>query len=104
MYRRILSYASLVAYSYSSRALASQQSDAAGKYLQIYSLVDPGNPDCSYFKACYYAQKHDHYNTIKFLNEAIDKGFSDAEKIKSEPSFSSLQYDNQFVKAANRIK
>jgi hypothetical protein len=104
MYKRVLTYASLVSFSYVNHALSSNKTDLANAYLQIYSLVDPENPDCTYFKACYYSLLQDHYNTIKYLNEAIDKGFSDAEKIKTDPAFAHLQYDSEFSKTVNRIK
>ena len=96
MYQRILAYASLLSYSYVNHAFSSRNPHAALQGLRIYHRVDPGNPDCAYFYACYYAWQKNYPEMMNALREAIDKGFNDRDKIVHEPFFVPYSQDKEF--------
>ncbi len=104
MFMRILSYASLVSFSYSNNALRNNQSDALMHFLQIYTLVDPDNADCAYLWACYYININDTKNALKSLNDAVLKGFNDVIKLNTDPYFTTLKNDTAFSSLLKKIR
>ncbi|MBI4647253.1 MAG: hypothetical protein HY738_11865 [Bacteroidia bacterium] len=108
--KRLLNYLSLLAYTHSENALNSGQIGYAGRFLEIYYLVDPENPDCSFLWACFHTLKGDsafaagdtaastdeYDKAFGVLQNAIKLGFNDIERLKEEPILQKLKNDNRF--------
>jgi hypothetical protein len=97
MYTRLLGFASLVSFSYTNQSLKQGDLTAADHFLKIYELVDPDNPDCYYFLACYYVMNKQQDKALLSLKEAAEKGFTDIEKMQNEPAFKEIQNDSIFI-------
>ena len=84
VYKRINSFISIAAYSFCNSAL--QQNDLlnADKYISVYQIVDPGNPDGYYFKALLLSKSG--YTKIagQHLKKAISMGFTDYIRAQQE--------------------
>ena len=61
------------------------------------------DPTVSFYYAKIYATKGDKERAISYLNRALDEGFKEFEKIKSEPAFVALATEEGFVKLMDRI-
>jgi tetratricopeptide (TPR) repeat protein len=61
------------------------------------------DPTVSFYFAKIYAAQGDKERAISYLNRALDEGFSDFDKIKTEPSFMSLAKEEGFIKVLDRI-
>ena len=81
MNARLLSYLGLVSYMFTDKAIKLKDFNSAKKYLTIYELVEPENPDMFYFKAAYFSLKNNNDSTSYYLKKAIDNGFDDQVKI-----------------------
>jgi predicted esterase len=96
---RTKSYMSLVCYLLADDALNKQNINAAGKFLDIYYLFDPENPDCSYLWSCFHCLKENPAPAKGVLLKAHELGFDDCQKIieddrleliKKEPEIQTL--------------
>ena len=100
IYKRIFSYLSIGAYTYSNNALKSNQLDQAQHFITIYALVDPENSESAYFQAALYARKNENENAIKSLENAVNLGFNDINRMQNDTDFyklSSIKEYNQLV-------
>jgi hypothetical protein len=93
---RIKGYISLACYSFSNNAMKKQDLKSAEKYLGVYSLVDPENPDRAFMQACLYAQRQNKTGALQSLQEAISYGLNDKSKLESEPSFAWFRNSPEF--------
>ncbi len=98
MNKRLVNYLGLIGYMYSDRALKTGDLPNAAKYLAIFKLADPKNPDCGYLSALYFMQKGDKHAALASLSEAVSVGYSEAAKLKTEPAFKILHDDAGFMK------
>lgn len=87
--KRLLAYISLYAYSAANYARKSGDMQVLSKYLEIYGMVDPENPDYFYFLAGYYAATGKKDQTIKALGNAIYFGI-EVNKIMGDAAFTNL--------------
>jgi predicted esterase len=94
--KRLLSYMSLLAYTYSNRALASNALPEAAGYIRIYALVDPYNAEHSYLEAVLMMKYNNPGLALKALNDAVKLGFNDKERMLSEPDFATIKQDSSF--------
>lgn len=94
--KRLLSYMSLAAYMYSSKSIETNQLDRAARFLKIYALVDPPNSEHAYLTAVLMMKYNNPGPALTALQEALNLGFSDRNRMQSEPGFSSLQTDSTF--------
>ncbi len=96
MNKRVLNYLGLIGYMYSDHALKAGDLVNAPAYLKIFKMADPGNPDCGYLSATYYAEKGDKSSAIIALKESVSHGFNEVAKLKTDPAFSSIRDDAAF--------
>jgi tetratricopeptide (TPR) repeat protein len=61
------------------------------------------DPVVSFSYAKIYAAQGDKERAISYLNRALDEGFKEFDKIKSEPSFAVLRTEEGYVKLMDRI-
>jgi hypothetical protein len=83
-YRRVKSFVSVAAYSLTNLSLKANDLPGAKKILEIYHIVDPGNPDVLYFRALYFSKTGQPAMAIRYFTEAADSGFTDFDKAKQE--------------------
>lgn len=88
--KRLSGYISLSCYSYSFRALSTQNWKLAETFTNIYRKVDPENPDSYYASACLYANINKKNDAILMLSEAIKYGYKDKNKLQADPMLNSL--------------
>ncbi len=61
------------------------------------------DPTVSYYFAKIYAARGEKDLAISYLNRALDEGFKEFDKIKTEPAFASLANQEGFIKIMDRI-
>ena len=91
MHRRVLGFMSLVAYSYSNQSLAANDLANAEKYIIIYALVDPPNSEHAYFLAKLRMRQGRSDEAMSSLIKAVALGFSDKDRMASDPDFVTLK-------------
>jgi dienelactone hydrolase len=101
--KRLLAYISLYAFSASNYAKRTSDLQAFPRYLKIYGLADPQNPDYYYFMASYFALTGKKEQTLLALEKAIQFGFTDMQKIKGDALFTNIVNDDSFIKLTNKI-
>ena len=94
--KRLSGYISLSCYSYSFRALSTQNWKLAETFTSIYRKVDPENPDAFYATACLYANTDEHKQAIWMLGKAIKYGFNNKAKLQGDPLLNSLHGMSDF--------
>lgn len=104
IYKRILSFLSIGAYSYSNNALKSGQLEQAQHFITVYSLVDPENSEAPYFQAELFATKNENEKAIQSLENAIKLGFTDIARMQSDSSFSKLSTTQEFTNLVEKMK
>jgi tetratricopeptide (TPR) repeat protein len=62
-----------------------------------------GDPAVSFYFAKIYAGQGDKERAISYLNRALDEGFTEFEKIKTDPAFAVLAMDEGYSKVLDRI-
>ncbi|MEP7168580.1 MAG: hypothetical protein ABI855_04365 [Bacteroidota bacterium] len=102
--KRILSYLSLVAFSYSNNAMNQNNMDAAVHYLNLYKIIDPPNSEHSYMLAEAYAEKRDAEKSISCLKDAVKLGFKDVSRLENDAHFSLLKNSPAFNQVSAEIK
>jgi len=101
MAKRLKGYISLSCYSYSMRALQSQNWKYAALFTHIYLKVDPGNPDAYYASACLFANTNQKEKAIASIQSAIKSGFSNKNKLQNDPLLNPLHGMPEFEKMKN---
>jgi poly(3-hydroxybutyrate) depolymerase len=96
VYKRVLGYLSLSSYMYSTGTLKQGDIVAASKYIEIYRLVDPTNPEHRYLAAEVDAINHKPDDMFNDLKQAFDLGFTDMNRLKSDPVFNAYHQDERF--------
>jgi tetratricopeptide (TPR) repeat protein len=104
IYKRILSFLSIGAYSYSNNALKSGQLEKAQNFITIYLLVDPENSEAPYFQAELFAIKNENDKALQSLESAIKLGFNDINRIQTDSSFSRLSTTQAFSNLIEKMK
>jgi len=87
---RLLGYLSLLAYSASNQALASNDLNLAAKFLAFYKLVDPLNSEHGYLLAVLQARKGDKLGSTESFKLAVKLGFNDSVRVNKQPEFSGM--------------
>jgi len=104
MLKRVMNYLSMVAYMNSSAALNAFKTEEAERYIKIYSIVDPPNPDHFYFAACLYAVQNKTDIALIALDSAISRGFSDKNKLKKESMLDNIKGTAKFQELTGKLK
>ena len=85
--QRILGYLSLVTYMHCDRAIKDNDLPLAGKFIQVYAIIDPENPEHAYLSAKIASRKNDKAKCMEALNDCVSLGFNDVERLTSDVDF-----------------
>ncbi len=103
LYKRLLSYLSLICYSQTNVMLQQNNIVAAEYFGKLYVLVDPTNSEANYFWAVISAKKNNEKETFNALNKAITNGFDDKARIENDTVFSKFKSKEEFQKMMSLI-
>ncbi len=81
---RIKAFLGIICYSVTNNIFQTNDLQHAGKILEIYSMIEPKNPDMSYFSALYSLKTGKEELVSGYLRDALENGFSDTMQIKKE--------------------
>ena len=104
IYKRTLSYLSLVAYMQASGALKQNEINAADFFCKIYVLVDPTNSEAYYLTASLDIKKGNTNDAINAFKNAINNGFTDISRLQNDSAFIELKKNPEFLKLVEEIK
>lgn len=102
LYQRVLGFLSMTSYMYSADALKQGDLVNAGKFIEIYRLVDPTNAEHRYMAAQLAALNHNPDACFIALNQAFELGFKDINRLKTDADFKPYQEDERFKSFLNR--
>lgn len=103
MKSRVKGVISLSTYMSLNRAVAAMQKEQCAYFSYIYRLVDPQNTEAWYLSSVSAAMDGNFDACLRYLEEAIRKGFKDQARCKTEPAFSLIQSDRRFQEKINLI-
>lgn len=101
--KRVLEYLSLSAFSASSSLYNQNKFVEAGRYIELYSIIDTDNPEPEFMFAQIYARKKDAEKTIEHLKKAADLGFSEKSRIDKDTIFMKFNSDKRFTEIMDAI-
>ncbi len=81
-YARTKAYLGIAMYSFVNREITNPWSKIIDKYLEIYEMLEPENPDVWFFKSVRAKQKNNSALSEKYLKRAFAFGFKDSLKAK----------------------
>ena len=82
-YARTKAYLGIAMYSFVNREIANPWSKTIDKYLNIYEMLEPENPDLWFFKSVRAKQKNNTALSKKYLKRAFVFGFKDSLKAEN---------------------
>ncbi len=85
MNRRLLSFLSLACLSSTNKGLATNDSLTSGYFSDLYTIVDPDNPESWYMRAVHLGRYQHHSSARNALAMAQAKGFKDQARINAQP-------------------
>ena len=91
-HQRQFGYLSLLAWSFSTNALKQGDSGQVLRFLEIYQLVDPENPEPQYLEAVYHARSGNRISTEKAIRSAVKLGFSDKTRLLNQAEFKGMDF------------
>ncbi len=103
IYKRVLSYLSLVMYMQAAQFIEQRNIPAAVHFSKLYLLVDPTNAEASYLAAELNASQGNEAESIRYLKNAIDNGFIDKARLETDNAFVSLKGNPEFEKIKEKI-
>ncbi len=98
MQKRLLAYLGIMAYMMSNKAVSEKNLEASEKYLEIYRLMEPTNPEHIYLEAKRRMALNEQTKALEYLRLAVVLGFNDKYRLYNDPVFSPLK-DNADFKA-----
>jgi dienelactone hydrolase len=98
MNKRLLSYLSLAVYMTLNSAEAKQDILQTEKFISIYSMVEPENPEWAYLKAVLRARQNNNKDALLYLQKANELGFDDKLRAMNQPEFQDLKQEPAFEK------
>ncbi len=101
--KRLLNYMSLATYMGASQAFKAFNDDATSHFLELYKLVDPGNPEHSYLYACMFARANQGDKAMSFLKDAVKLGFSDYSRMQADSNLVSLKDKPAFRELLHKV-
>jgi hypothetical protein len=104
MSTRLLNYLSLISFFSSDNALKQKQAGAADKFLMIYEMVDPDNPEVYYLKATYFVMLKKNAAALGQLQKAADKGFNEPERLRNSMTFKAISNSKEFLKIMKEVE
>ncbi len=103
LFKRLLSYLSLICYSQTNGLLQQNNLIGAEYYSKLYLLVDPSNTEAHYFSAIIHAKKNKSKETFLALNKAIANGFTDKKRLENDTVFLKYKLEQAYQKIISSI-
>ena len=97
MNKRLQAYLGIMAYMMSDKAVFEKDVDASAKYLEIYRLLEPTNPEHAYIEAKRKMMMNKQDEVLNYLQLAVILGFDDKNRLFNEPAFIPLHDDPKFI-------
>jgi len=104
MMKRLLGYLSLAAYSNANGLLNAGQLDHAGRFIELYSIIDPTNSEHAYLAACLYVKTHQPDKAFRSLDQAISLGFEDRLRFQNDTVMNRLREDARYAETLEKMK
>lgn len=103
MNERLLGFIGIISYSYCTKAVKMNASETL-KFLSIYKVVEPENPE-SYFLAAVYAANNNNISVAASeLKYAIKNGFREKQRFNEFPSLNNVIYQTDVKMMLDTIK
>jgi len=102
--RRILSQLMVESYESAQPSLAAKDYNQALANFQLGQAIDPKNANLSFEIARMYGLKRQKKSAIESLEQAVELGFKDAERIKSEEAFAEFADDPRYQKLLSSLQ
>ncbi len=102
--KRLLGYISLASWSYSTKAISSNENNFALKALNIYKLADPKNSEQPYLLACLFAKNNMPDSAVFYINESVSLGFDDRNRTENEKDLFALHGRSDFQEALGKMR
>lgn len=102
--QRLLNHLSLTSYMYARRSLSEKNLVEASKFINIYLRVDPKNPEAYYLKAILLTKDGQNEQALGYIEQSIEKGFDDINRILNEPDFKQFSNTTNFQEIISKIK
>jgi tetratricopeptide (TPR) repeat protein len=103
--RRVISGQYIGLFERGSNALQNQKRyDEAVRFFTLATEVDPDRAGGFYYLAWTYSAKGEKKKSLKALQTAVEKGFSDAAALDNNKAFDSLRDDPQYQKIVSTMK
>lgn len=77
-------------------ALMSSEMPLAAKYLETGLTRSPGHPELLYYRACALSVQNKVYLAIQSLKKAVQRGFNDVRRMKSDPLLGNIRNHEAF--------
>jgi pimeloyl-ACP methyl ester carboxylesterase len=97
MKKRLLAYLGIVAYMMSDRAVNEKDIQGSEKYLEIYRLLEPANPEHSYLEAKRRMMMGEQNRALDYLRLAVIFGFDNKDRLFNDPAFGPLHNNPEFI-------
>ncbi len=104
MNTRLLNYLSLVSYMYATRALRSNDTESADKYLAIYEMVDPDNPEVYYLQAVRFVKLKKNKEALTELQKVAGHSFHEYYRMTHDENFAALKGNPVFQEVLKEVK
>lgn len=104
MYQRLLAYLSLAFYSISNQLIDANQDEGARYFVELYKKADPSNSEAWYFSAILDARANDAKAAIDDLLRAVDKGFTDKNRMLQQQEFKNHAAEIPFAVIESKMK
>jgi hypothetical protein len=104
IYKRILSFLSLMMYMQTTQFMKQNNTAAADYFSKLYLLVDPTNSEAHYLAAELSAIQGNPEDAIKSLSSAIKNGYEDKARLEQDNNFRNIRASAAFQKVAAEIK
>lgn len=96
MQKRVLGFLSLSAYSLSNRGLQQNNYNEAGRYIELYRIIDPENCEHRYMAAQLNMKMNKKEDALIELQNAVKLGFKDKKRLQNDPIFTTLHSEPAF--------
>ena len=101
--RRIIASMRVGAYETARDALRSKNYSVAVANLELVRIIDPTSANAAYELARALALNNDKRGSLSALEEAVQLGFKDSERLKSDQAFTPLANDSRFQKLVSQM-
>ncbi len=104
IYKRLLAYLSLAAYSSANGHLVVGDYVEAARFIDLYAVIDPTNSEHAYLAACLYASTQRPGPAFLSLERAIELGFQDEGRFVADTFLRSLRSDARYEALLQKMK